>query len=69
MTHYDTHLCLVSAQATPNLLPVLDDAWRPRRVVLACSAQMKDAAQTLRSVIQTKGWRHCRGPAGPAQCL
>lgn len=55
MNHYDTHFCLVSAQATPNLLPVLDDAWRPRRVVLACSAQMKEAAQALRSVIQTKG--------------
>ena len=55
MTTYDTHLCLVSAQATPNLLPVLDENWRPRRVVLACSAQMKDAAQALRSVIQTKG--------------
>ncbi len=55
MNRYDTHLCLVSAQATPNLLPVLDDAWRPRRVVLACSAQMKEAAQALRSVIQTKG--------------
>ena len=55
MQHYDTHLCLVSAQATPNLLPVLDEAWRPRRVVLACSAQMKEAAQALRSVIQTKG--------------
>lgn len=55
MNRYDTHLCLVSAQATPNLLPVLDEAWRPRRVVLACSAQMKEAAQALRSVIQTKG--------------
>jgi hypothetical protein len=55
MTPYNTHFCLVSAQATPNLLPVLDDAWRPRRVVLACSAPMKEAAQTLRAVIQTKG--------------
>ena len=55
MTAYDTHLCLVSAQATPNLLPVLDENWRPQRVVLACSAQMKEAAQNLRQVIQTKG--------------
>lgn len=55
MTPYDTHFCLVSAQATPNLLPVLDENWRPRRVVLACSAPMKAAAQTLRAVIQTKG--------------
>jgi hypothetical protein len=55
MSRYNTHLCLVSTQATPNLLPVLDEDWRPRRVVLACSAQMKSAAQSLRSVIQTKG--------------
>ena len=55
MTSNDTHLCLVSAQATPNLLPLLDEAWRPHRVVLACSAQMKDAAIALRAVIQTKG--------------
>ena len=54
MTPYDTHLCLVSAQATPNLLPLLDEAWRPKRVVLACSAQMKPAAAALRAVIQTK---------------
>ena len=54
MTPYTTHLCLVSAQATPNLLPVLDEAWRPKKVVLACSAQMKQAALSLRSVIQTK---------------
>ncbi|MEO6319734.1 MAG: DUF1887 family CARF protein [Polaromonas sp.] len=55
MPFYDTHLCLVSAQATPNLLPLLDGAWQPRRVVLACSVQMKEKAQALRSVIQTKG--------------
>lgn len=54
MTTYDTHLCLVSAQATPNLLPLLDDTWRPKKVVLACSAQMKQAALALRAVIQTK---------------
>lgn len=52
---YDTHLCLVSGQATPNLLPVLDENWRPRRVVLACSTPMKAAANALRAVIQTKG--------------
>lgn len=55
MPAYHTHFCLVSAQATPNLLPLLDDTWRPRRVVLACSAQMRDKAISLRSVIQTKG--------------
>jgi hypothetical protein len=54
MTTYETHFCLVSAQATPNLLPLLDEAWRPNKVVLACSSQMKPAAAALRAVIQTK---------------
>ncbi len=54
MNNFHTHLCLVSAQATPNLLPLLDEAWRPKKVVLACSAQMKHAAQALRAVIQSK---------------
>ena len=52
-THH-THLCLVSAQATPNLLPLLDEAWRPNKVVLACSAPMKARANALRAVVQTK---------------
>ena len=52
-THH-THLCLVSAQATPNLLPLLDEAWRPSKVVLACSAPMKARALALRAVVQTK---------------
>lgn len=54
MTTYTSHFCLVSAQTTPNLLPVLDEAWRPKKVVLACSSQMKTTAMALRSVIQTK---------------
>ncbi|MBK9444483.1 MAG: DUF1887 family protein [Comamonadaceae bacterium] len=36
------------------MLPVLDEAWRPKKVVLACSAQMKHAAVALRAVIQPK---------------
>lgn len=54
MTTYTTHLCLVSAQTTPNLLPVLDETWRPKKVVLACSAPMQHAALALRSAIQAK---------------
>ena len=54
MTAHHTHLCLVSAQATPTLLPLLDERWRPQRVVLACSPEMKNAANDLRNVIQTK---------------
>lgn len=28
--HFDTHVCLVSQQATPNLTPVLDPSLAPR---------------------------------------
>ncbi len=55
MQRFDTHLCLVSAQATPNLLPLLDDRWRPQRVVLACSAKMQRAAASLTTVVKSKG--------------
>jgi len=51
---HKTQLCLVSAQATPNLLPLLDEAWRPNKAVLACSAPMKARALALRAVVQTK---------------
>jgi len=54
---FDTHLCLVSAQATPNLLPVLDERWRPQRVVLATTPEMKKAADALATVLRT----HCSG--------
>jgi hypothetical protein len=54
MPNFDTHVCLVSQQATPNLLPVLDDTWRPRRVVLATSPAMQAAAASLQAVIKRK---------------
>lgn len=55
MTKYHTHLCLVSKQAMPNLLPVLDPAWQPKRVVLAASPEMKAHAAALQGVITRKG--------------
>ena len=55
MAKYDAHVCLVSKQAMPNLLPVLDEAWRPSRVVLAASPQMRSAARALEGVIKGKG--------------
>jgi Domain of unknown function (DUF1887) len=54
MTTHHTHLCLVSAQATPNLLPVLDEAWRPVRVVLAASGPMQANAKAISDVLKTK---------------
>ena len=53
--NYDTHVCLVSAQATPNLIPALDEQWRPRRVVLATSSEMAAAADHLECVLRRRG--------------
>jgi hypothetical protein len=52
MERFDTHLCLVSDQAVPNLLPVLDEHSRPRRVVLAASREMQLKADWLQRVIK-----------------
>lgn len=51
----DTHVCLVSAQAAPNLLPMLDDELKPNRVILLVTPQMKEKANHLKEVIQPRG--------------
>ena len=53
--NYDTHVCLVSAQATPNLIAAIDEQWRPRRVVLATSSEMGAAADHLEPVLKKRG--------------
>ena len=52
---FDTHVCLVSDQATPNLLPLLDERWRPRTVVLATSSKMKPRSEALGGLLQSRG--------------
>ena len=54
MTHFHTHVCLVSDQATPNLLPVLDESWRPKRVVLAKTTQMAGQAEAIGKLIKSR---------------
>lgn len=51
----ETHLCLVSAQATPNLTPLLDPATAPRRVILLVSPDMAARAQWLEAVLGPRG--------------
>jgi hypothetical protein len=51
------HLCLVSAQATPNLTPLMDPATRPDEVILAVSADMAQRADWLEQVIRPRGIR------------
>lgn len=54
MTKFHTHVCLVSQQATPNVLPVLDEGWRPQRVVLAKTKEMATKAAVIGSLIKTR---------------
>ncbi|NDP59529.1 MAG: DUF1887 family protein [Oxalobacteraceae bacterium] len=51
----DIHFCLVSKQATPNLAPVLAAEFRPKKVFLYVSNEMKKAADNLARVIKKYG--------------
>lgn len=52
---FKTHFCLVSGQAAPNLLPLLDDAMKPEKVVLLVTEQMQQKANDLEAVIRPRG--------------
>lgn len=52
---FDVHFCLVSAQAAPNLLPILDASFKPREVVLLVSPHMTEKADHLKTVLQPTG--------------
>lgn len=50
-----THICLVSAQPTANLAPILDSTLRPEHVVLVTSADMSKQASYLETVLTRHG--------------
>ncbi|MEW5891280.1 MAG: DUF1887 family CARF protein [Pseudomonadota bacterium] len=52
---YDTHICLVSAQATPNFIPALDSRFRPKEVILLVSVDMQERARWLETVLKQRG--------------
>ena len=49
------HVCLVSDQAAPNLLPALDPSLKPREVVLLVSGKMQARAEALATVLHEAG--------------
>ena len=49
---YEVHFCLVSGQATPNLAPILAAEFRPIKVVLYASKEMKKQTENLASVLK-----------------
>ncbi len=48
----DIHVCLVSAQTTPNLIPVLDRAIQPKHMVLVTSPDMEGRSRALASILK-----------------
>lgn len=51
----NTHICLVSQQAAPNLLPALDPALKPQKAVLIITDKMRRQAEYLAAVLKESG--------------
>lgn len=51
---HDVHVRLISEQATPNFIPVLDSRFRPREVILLVSPQMRKQAGWLSEVLRRR---------------
>ena len=48
-----THVCLVSDQLIPNVLPVMRE--KPERVILLTTGKMQNKAALLRDFLQRRG--------------
>lgn len=55
MQKYDVHFCLVSGQAAPNLLPILDSQFKPKEAVFIVSKKMKQKAEFLAKTFKEQG--------------
>lgn len=49
---YTIHFCLISKQAAPNLLPILDKSFKPKSAVFIVSKEMKKQAEYLSQVFK-----------------
>lgn len=47
---FDIHFCLISGQAAPNLLPILDTEFKPKKAIFIVSKKMKKQAEHLAKV-------------------
>ena len=50
-----THLILVSAQPIPNITPILDDAVKPKKVIMLVSPDMQERARALEKIFKPRG--------------
>jgi len=55
LPRYDAHICLVSQQLLPNILPLLPPESRPDQVVLLVSSDMKERANLLQHFLKNLG--------------
>ena len=54
MPKYNIHVCIVSDQPIPNYVPVLDNQFRPREVVLLVTGKMQQKAAALEQTLKTR---------------
>lgn len=52
MNQFDVHVCLVSDQPTPNLVPIL--AYRPKEVILVVTQDFQEKADILAKIIKER---------------
>ncbi len=50
-----TQLVLISAQAVPNITPILDERFKPQQVIMLVSENMLERSEYLEKIYQTRG--------------
>jgi hypothetical protein len=55
MQKYDVYVCIISEQAAANLLPILDEKFRPNRAIFLISSEMAEQGKYLEKVFNSKG--------------
>jgi hypothetical protein len=59
------HVCLVSAQPIPNLIPLRMEELRPEKVILLVTPDMKIQSERLEKVMKEWGIKIERLPIAP----
>ena len=55
LPYFHTHICLVSEQVLPNLLPILDKQAQPKRVIMMVTPSMRTNADRLATLLHDRG--------------
>jgi len=55
MENITTHVCLVSGQPLPNLIPLIDPELGVKRAILLVTPDMEQRAEWLKEVLQPRG--------------